>query len=107
MLKTAGQLSLVHIPKPKQQEQEQQQQQTPEDPTAAATTAVATTTDTEAQAAEELAAMVWRFVNSAGGLVEELDGEVSSVWLLRCLRAVTRLLVDMSLTLSHVDYRMN
>lgn len=31
---------------------------------------------TESQAVEELAAMVWNFVNAAGGLVQDLDSEV-------------------------------
>lgn len=34
--------------------------------------------DSETQGAEELAEMVWKFVNAAGGLVDGLDGEVSA-----------------------------
>lgn len=73
ILKTAGQLSLVHISK----SQQQQQQTQPEDPGAAAT-APSDAVDSEAQGAEELARMVWGFVNAAGGLVEGLDTEVSA-----------------------------
>lgn len=72
ILKTAGQLSLVHTSKSQQQPQTQ-----PEDPGAAAT-APSEAVDSEAQGAEELARMVWGFVNAAGGLVEGLDTEVSA-----------------------------
>lgn len=34
----------------------------------------------ESQGAEELAALVWNFVNSAGGLVQELDTEVGPLY---------------------------
>lgn len=33
---------------------------------------------TESQAVEELAGMVWNFVNAAGGLVQDLDSEVGN-----------------------------
>ena len=35
---------------------------------------------TESQAVEELASMVWNFVNSAGSLIHDLDTEVSEFW---------------------------
>lgn len=75
ILKTAGQISLVHTSKSRQQQQQdqpQQQQATTqtEDPSAAAA-------DSETQGAEELAGMVWAFVNAAGGLVEGMDTDVS------------------------------
>lgn len=75
ILKTAGQISLLHTAKSQTQQQQQQQTQ-PDDPNAAATTS-ASSTDNETQGAEELAGMVWAFVNAAGGLVEGLDAEVS------------------------------
>lgn len=82
ILKTAGQISLLRTTKSQPQQQ---------DPTAAvagsfsATTgdvpassgsAAAAGTGTETQGAEEMAAMVWAFVNTAGSLVEGLDEEV-------------------------------
>lgn len=35
-------------------------------------------TDNEAQAAQELASLVWAFITSAGNLVEDMDSEVSA-----------------------------
>lgn len=35
---------------------------------------------TGTQAVEELAGMVWNFVNAAGGLVQDLDSEVGSLF---------------------------
>lgn len=70
ILKTAGQISLLRVAKIQQQQQQPQS----DDPNAAATGA----TDSETQGAEELAKMVWGFVNAAGGLVEGLDDEVST-----------------------------
>lgn len=67
ILKTAGQISRLHTANP------QQPQTTPDDPSASGADAA----DSETQGAEELARMVWGFVNAAGGLVEGLDTEVS------------------------------
>lgn len=69
ILKTAGQISLLHTSKSQQQ---QQQQATQTDDSNAAEG-----NDNETQGAEELAGMVWAFVHAAGGLVEGLDTEVS------------------------------
>lgn len=66
----------MHTPKSQQQPPPQTQTQ-PEDPGAAAT-APSDAVDSEARIAEEIARMVWGFVNAAGGLVEELDTEVSA-----------------------------
>ncbi|KAJ4386718.1 hypothetical protein N0V93_009616 [Gnomoniopsis smithogilvyi] len=67
ILKTAGQISLVHTPKAAQQHP----QPPPDDPAAVTAAQI----DSETQGAEELAGMVWKFVNAAGGLVAGLDGE--------------------------------
>lgn len=89
ILKTAGQISLVHTAK--SQQQAAQQEDTPQ-PFADGNAAVAAGAATgagaagavggESQGAEELAGMVWGFVNAAGGLVEGLDDEVSVFFLL-------------------------
>lgn len=70
ILKTAGQISLLHTSKSQQQQQATQ----PEDPNGADDN---NGNNNETQGAEELAGMVWAFVNAAGGLVEGLDAEVS------------------------------
>ncbi|KAG8167305.1 hypothetical protein KVR01_002994 [Diaporthe batatas] len=82
ILKTAGHISSLRT---------SSQQQDPQSSTAAATasslsasttdvpassgSAAAAGTGSETQGAEELASMVWAFVNSAGGLVHGLDTE--------------------------------
>lgn len=53
--------------------------------------------------AEELAGMVWAFVNAAGGLVEGLDAEVSS---LLCRFALLRCHFPTSSFLSEIDRTM-
>lgn len=83
ILKTAGQISLLR-PASSQQAQPQspstaiQQQQ--EEPSAESSSNNNSNpgASSETQGAEELAGMVWGFVNAAGGLVEGLDTEVSS-----------------------------
>lgn len=49
---------------------------------------VHTNTDSESLAAQELASMVWKFLSSAGSLVEEIDSEVwfSAMWNLHMTR---------------------
>lgn len=84
ILKTAGHISSLRT------SSSHQQQQDPQSTAAAASSLSASTTDipassgsaaaagtgSETQGAEELASMVWAFVNSAGGLVHGLDTEV-------------------------------
>ncbi|CAN8100646.1 unnamed protein product [Discula destructiva] len=78
ILKTAGQISLIHTAKSTQQ----QPAPPPDDPAAVTAAQV----DNEMQGAEELADMVWKFVNSAGALVDGLDSEDE----LKLLRVRTR-----------------
>jgi dynein light chain roadblock-type len=59
ILKTSGQILSVRVPK-----------------TDGSSVPGLTEGQTESQAVEELAAMVWNFVNAAGGLVQDLDSEV-------------------------------
>lgn len=49
---------------------------------------VHTNTDNESLAAQELASMVWKFISSAGSLVDEIDSEVwfSAMWNLHMTR---------------------
>lgn len=94
ILKTAGQISLLRTATSQQQQQQQESQlsttavagsfsaSTGDVPASSGSAAVAGT-GSETQGAEELAAMVWAFVNTAGTLVEGLDTEVCYVLLRR------------------------
>ncbi|KAF3768718.1 hypothetical protein M406DRAFT_71701 [Cryphonectria parasitica EP155] len=84
ILKTAGQISFLHTSTDSSSQSQQQQAQAQSDDSSAA--AAASVIDSETQGAEELAKMVWGFVNVAGGLVEGLDTEDE----LRLLRVRTK-----------------
>ncbi|ROW10285.1 hypothetical protein VMCG_01909 [Cytospora schulzeri] len=84
ILKTAGQISLLRTSKSQQPPQDVQLSTaavagsfsaTTGDVPASSGSAAAAGTGSETQGAEELAAMVWAFVNTAGSLVEGLDTE--------------------------------
>ncbi|KUI60153.1 Dynein light chain roadblock-type 1 [Cytospora mali] len=84
ILKTAGQISLLRTAKSQQQQQDSQLSTTAGpgsfsastgDVPASSGSAAAAGTGSETQGAEEMAAMVWAFVNTAGSLVEGLDAE--------------------------------
>ncbi|KAJ0123360.1 hypothetical protein J7T55_011825 [Diaporthe amygdali] len=83
ILKTAGQISSLRTSKSQQQQQDSQStaaaasslSASTSDVPASSGSAVAAGTSSETQGAEELASMVWAFVNSAGGLVHGLDTE--------------------------------
>lgn len=84
ILKTAGQLSSLRTSSSQQQQQDLQSSTAAASSLSASTSdmpassgsAVAAGTSSETQGAEELASMVWAFVNTAGGLVHGLDTEV-------------------------------
>ena len=65
ILKTSGQISSIRTSKPQDAQG-----------TGSFATDAATGQPSETQGAEELAAMVWTFVSTAGSLVQELDSEV-------------------------------
>ena len=85
ILKTAGHISSLRTSS-QQQQQDSQSSTTAaaasslsastSDVPASSGSAVAAGTGSETQGAEELASMVWSFVNTAGGLVHGLDTEV-------------------------------
>ncbi|KAK7743939.1 hypothetical protein SLS53_003961 [Cytospora paraplurivora] len=85
ILKTAGQISLLRTATSQQQQQQDSQLSTTAvagsfsattgDAPASSGSAAVAGTGSETQGAEELAAMVWAFVNTAGTLVEGLDTE--------------------------------
>ncbi|KAK2600898.1 hypothetical protein N8I77_010399 [Diaporthe amygdali] len=83
ILKTAGQISSLRTSNSQQQQQDSQStaaaasslSASTSDVPASSGSAVAAGTSSETQGAEELASMVWAFVNSAGGLVHGLDTE--------------------------------
>ncbi|KAI3396332.1 hypothetical protein diail_12298 [Diaporthe ilicicola] len=89
ILKTAGQTSSLRTSNTQQQQQDAQSSTAAAAAAAAASSlsastsempassgsAVAAGTSSETQGAEELASMVWAFVNTAGGLVHGLDTE--------------------------------
>lgn len=88
ILKTAGQISLLRTSKSQQPQQDSQLSTAAAagsfsastgDVPASSGSAAAAGTGSETQGAEELAAMVWAFVNTAGSLVEGLDTEVSKL----------------------------
>ncbi|EON99011.1 hypothetical protein UCRPA7_5406 [Phaeoacremonium minimum UCRPA7] len=64
ILKTSGQISSIRTSKPQAAQG-----------TGSFATDAATGQPSETQGAEELAAMVWTFVSTAGSLVQELDSE--------------------------------
>lgn len=66
ILKTSGQISSIHTSKT----------QGAQGAGSFATDAATGQPPSETQGAEELAAMVWTFVSTAGSLVQELDSEV-------------------------------
>lgn len=85
ILKTAGQISLLRTSKSQQPQQDSQLSTaavagsfsaSTGDVPASSGSAAAAGTASETQGAEELASMVWAFVNTAGSLVEGLDTEV-------------------------------
>lgn len=85
ILKTAGQISSLRTSSQQQQSDSQSSTAAAAATTLSASTsdvpassgsAVAAGTGSETQGAEELASMVWAFVNTAGGLVHGLDTEV-------------------------------
>lgn len=85
ILKTAGQISSLRTSKSQQQQQDAQSSTaaaasslsaSTSDMPASSGSAVPAGTSSETQGAEELASMVWAFVNTAGGLVHGLDMEV-------------------------------
>lgn len=98
ILKTAGQISLLRTSKSQQPQQPPQDSQlstaamagsfsaSTGDVPASSGSAAAAGTGSETQGAEELAAMVWAFVNTAGSLVEGLDTEVGYGFLRRQTR---------------------
>lgn len=95
ILKTAGQISLLRTSKSQQPQQDSQLSTaavagsfsaTTGDVPASSGSAAAAGTVSETQGAEELASMVWAFVNTAGSLVEGLDTEDE----LKLLRVRTR-----------------
>ncbi|KAL1872342.1 hypothetical protein Daus18300_004312 [Diaporthe australafricana] len=84
ILKTAGQISSLRTSNSQQQQQDAQSSTaaaasslsaSTSDIPASSGSAVAAGTSSETQGAEELASMVWAFVNAAGGLVHGLDTE--------------------------------
>lgn len=86
ILKTAGQISSLRTSSSQQQQSDSQSSTaaaaattlsaSTSDVPASSGSAVAAGTGSETQGAEELASMVWAFVNTAGGLVHGLDTEV-------------------------------
>ncbi|KAK7742873.1 hypothetical protein SLS63_000441 [Diaporthe eres] len=85
ILKTAGQISSLRTSSSQQQQSDSQSSTaaaaattlsaSTSDVPASSGSAVAAGTGSETQGAEELASMVWAFVNTAGGLVHGLDTE--------------------------------
>lgn len=77
ILKTSGQISWIRSTKANGASSQAQSQ-------AAFSTEANTSQPSEQQGAEELAALVWAFVKTAGTLVDEIDSEVSGLafWLL-------------------------
>lgn len=86
ILKTAGHISSLRTSSSQQQQSDSQSSTaaaaastlsaSTSDIPASSGSAVAAGTSSETQGAEELASMVWAFVNTAGGLVHGLDTEV-------------------------------
>lgn len=86
ILKTAGHISSLRTSSSQQQSSDSQSSTaaaaastlsaSTSDIPASSGSAVAAGTGSETQGAEELASMVWAFVNTAGGLVHGLDTEV-------------------------------
>lgn len=113
ILKTAGQISLLR-PASSQQQQPQSpstatQQQQEEPSVDGSSNNSNPGASSETQGAEELAGMVWGFVNAAGGFVEGLDTEVSSRLpaLLLCCSTILLSGSDVSLRASYLPVCMS
>lgn len=90
ILKTAGQISLVR-PALQQSPSPSTTTQKQEDSTDGSSSNNKNSANSETQGAEELAGMVWGFVNAAGGLVEGLDTEVSLPFLAHAFSCLANL----------------